>query len=117
MAELVAHEVQVSFAAQCVSDEPNHFMQGNATVNHWTVVGFLGHVCVDFTVKQPHRDRFVTYNTLVVAFAISHGEQTISKKENPIIVMQMPKKVGDNFKERKLRLQFCFRITKVLELI
>lgn len=46
MAELVAFKVQVTFTAKSVTNESDHLVQRNASVDDWGELGEVGHVSV-----------------------------------------------------------------------
>jgi hypothetical protein len=54
MAELVAHEVQVPFTPNRECYQPDHLVQGHASIHCQGFRGLEAHVRVDLAVEQPH---------------------------------------------------------------
>ena len=67
MAELIAHEIQVTSAAGGEGHEAYHLVQGDAAV-HEQVLRTLLHRPVHLLVDQAEDDGLVAHERLVVAF-------------------------------------------------
>ena len=99
MAELIAHEIKISFAGQAEGDQPDHLVQRDAAVDDHGLAGLV-HVPVHFLVHQPERDRLVADQRLVVALGIADvlfAESAIHQRV--INLAQVPVFVGFFFEQ------------------
>jgi hypothetical protein len=67
VAELVAFEVEVAFAAEAVGNEADHFVQGETAVDNGGEFGEVGHVGVHFGVAEPEEEGFVAHQPVDVS--------------------------------------------------
>mmetsp|Transcript_5065 Transcript_5065/g.9007 ORF Transcript_5065/g.9007 Transcript_5065/m.9007 type:complete len:309 (-) Transcript_5065:1351-2277(-) len=74
--ELVAHEVEVTFASKCRSDRSDHLVQGYATV-HDVVVHVHFHSIVHFRIHEPESDGLVSNQGLVMGLGIADARLAI----------------------------------------
>ena len=80
VAELVAHEVKITFTGQAEREQADHFVQRDAAVDDQALAGVV-HVPVHLLVHQLKRDGFVADERLVVAFGIADVSLAVTPVE------------------------------------
>lgn len=61
---LLTHEVQIALSSECMSNETNHFMKLDATINNWCQRHEHTHVCVHLCIHQAKGQGLITNQCL-----------------------------------------------------
>ena len=85
MAKLVAHEVEVAFAACRDGHQTDHLMQGDGALDDHVFVAAV-HAPIHFLVGQPEHERLVAHERLIVALAV--GDVLLARTAGNQLVIQ-----------------------------
>jgi hypothetical protein len=73
MTKFVTHEVKIGLSTKRLRQESNHFVEGHSPVDCQSPLIIFTHSCIDFSIKQPHRNSLVTYNCLIMGLTVSNN--------------------------------------------
>lgn len=78
MPEFVPHEGQVPLPSERKRDQPDHLVVGDSSEHNQGLGYNLAHVVVDFLVEEPHRERLVPDQSLIVALCVADALLQVS---------------------------------------